>query len=115
MYNIFNDDQNIHILGVFMSVDLGKAKKILSSTFLEDNDAVNEDEAATLIVKSEQQIKALRDEKAADEQLQAAVQVKKDLESGYNSAIKYEEAKIQYLLAKIEEIQEGEVNPHASV
>ena len=51
----------------------------------------------------------------ADENLQAAVQVKKDLEGGYKSAIKYEQAKIQYLLAKIEEIQEGDVNPHASV
>jgi len=88
-----------------MALDLGKAKKILSSTFLEDNQDV---------VKSEQQIKGLRDEKAADEQLQAAIQIKKDLESGYNSAIKYEEAKIQYLLGQIEEIQEGEVNPHAS-
>ena len=97
-----------------MALDLGKAKKILSSTFLEDNQDVSEDEAAALIVKSEQQIKGLRDEKAADEQLQAAIQIKKDLESGYNSAIKYEEAKIQYLLGQIEEIQEGEVNPHAS-
>jgi len=97
-----------------MAVDLGKAKKILSSTFLEDNENVSEDQAAALIVKAEQQIKGLREEKGADEQLQAAVQIKKDLESGYNSAIKYEEAKIQYLLAKVEEIQEGTVNPHAS-
>lgn len=98
-----------------MALDLGKAKKILSSTFLEDNDRVSEDEAASLIVKSEQQIKALREEMTADEQLQAAAQVKKDLESGYKSAMKYEEAKIQYLLGKIEEIQDGDVNPDASV
>ena len=98
-----------------MSVDLGKAKKILSSTFLEDNQNISEDEAAALIVKSEQQMKALREEMASDEQLQAASQIKKDLESGYKSAIKYEEAKVQYLLAQIEEIQEGSVNPHASV
>jgi small-conductance mechanosensitive channel len=97
-----------------MALDLGKAKKILSSTFLEDNENISEDEAAALIVKAEQQIKGLRDEMAADEQLQAAAQVKKDLESGYKNAIKYEEAKIQYLLAKIDEIQEG-VNPSASV
>ena len=98
-----------------MAVDLGKARKILSSTFLEDNDSVSEDEAAALIVKSEQMIKGLREEKSADEQLQAAIQIKKDLESGFNNAIKYEEAKIQYLLTKVEEIQEGLVNPHASV
>lgn len=98
-----------------MALDLGKAKKILNSTFLEDNDSVNEDEAAHLIVKAEQQIKALTNEMNADEQLQAALLIKKDLESGYKNAIKYEQAKIQYLLAKIEEIQEGEVNPEASV
>ena len=98
-----------------MALDLGKAKKILTSTFLEDNENVNEDEAAALIVKAEQQIKALNDEMASDENLQAAIQVKKDLEGGYKSAIKYEQAKIQYLLARIEEIQEGEVNPTASV
>ena len=98
-----------------MSLDYGKAKKILSSAFLENNENVSEDEAASLVVKAEMMIKGLREEKSEDEQLVAAIQVKKDLESGYNNAIKYEEAKIQYLLAKIEEIQEGEVNPHSSV
>jgi hypothetical protein len=98
-----------------MALDYGKAKKILSQTFLEDNDAIAEDTAAALIVKAEQQIKALNDEMGADEQLLAASQIKKDLESGYKSAIKYEQAKIQYLLSKIEEIQEGDVNPDASV
>lgn len=97
-----------------MAVDLGKAKKILSQTFLEDNENVNEDEAAHLIVKAEQQIKGLTEEMQSDERLNAAQQVVKDLKSGYNNAIKYEQAKVQYLLAKIEEIQEG-VNPDASV
>jgi hypothetical protein len=98
-----------------MALDLGKAKKILSKTFLEDHEDINEDEAAALIVKAEQQIKGLRVEKDSDEELAAANQIKKDLEAGYNSAIKYEEAKIQYLLSKIEEIQDGSVNPTASV
>jgi hypothetical protein len=97
-----------------MAVDLGKAKKILSQTFLEDNENVNEDEAAHLIVKAEQQVKGLTEEMQADERLNAAAQVVKDLKSGYTNAIKYEQAKIQYLLAKIEEIQTG-VNPDASV
>ena len=98
-----------------MAIDLGKAKKILSKTFLEDNESVNEDEAATLIVKSEQMIKELTEEMTADDKLTAAKQVVKDLSSGYRNAIKYEQAKIQYLLAKIEEIQDGSVNPNASV
>jgi len=98
-----------------MAVDLGKAKKILSQAFLENNQDLNEDEAALMVVKSEMQIKALREEMTSDEKLAAALQIAKDLKSGYSNAIKYEESKIQYLLAKIEEIQGGEVNPHASV
>ena len=97
-----------------MAVDLGKAKKILSQAFLDNHTNINEDEAANLVVRAELKIKGLREEMAADEKLAAAQQVAKDLSSGYNNAIKYEEAKIQYLLTKIEEIQEG-VNPDASV
>lgn len=98
-----------------MAVDLGKAKKILSQTFLDSNNDINEDEAAHLIVKAEQTIKLLRDEMNSDDKLSAARQVVKDLSTGYQNAIKYEEAKVQYLLAKIEEIQDGSVNPDASV
>lgn len=98
-----------------MAVDLGKAKKILSQAFLENNTAITEDGAAAMVVKSEMQIKALREEMNSDEKLAAAIQITKDLKTGYNNAIRYEEAKIQYLLAKIQEIQDGEVNPSASV
>jgi hypothetical protein len=98
-----------------MSMDLGKAKKILSSTFLEDNNNINEDEAAALIVKAEQQIKALKDEMDNDENLRAAQQVSKDLKDAYTNSIKYEQSKISFLLSKIEEIQDGSVNPNASV
>jgi len=98
-----------------MSVDLGKAKKILSSTFLSDNEQVNEDEAAGLIVKAEQLIKGLSEEMETDEDLADAKAVVKDLSSGYKNAIKYEQAKIQFLLAKIDEIQDGSVNSTTSV
>jgi len=98
-----------------MALDLGKAKKILSQAFLENNTDLNEDNAAAMVVKAELQIKALREELKSDEKLAAAVQIAKDLRTGYGNAIKYEEAKIQYLLAKIEEIQSGSLNPHASV
>lgn len=97
-----------------MSVNLGKAKKVLSETFVKDNDDINEDRAMELIVKAEIAIKELEEEKDQDDQLNAAKTVVKDLSAGYSSAIKYEKAKIQYLIAKIEEIQEG-VNPTASV
>lgn len=98
-----------------MAVDLGKARKILNQTFLDNHEDVNEDDAAHLIVRAEQQVNALQEEKFNDENLNAAKGVVKDLNSGYNSAIKYEQAKIQFLLAKLEEIQEGTINPHSSV
>ena len=94
-----------------MGVDLGKAKKILSSTFLEDNENINEDQAAHLIVKAEQQIKGLTEEMETDDRLNAALQIAKDLKSGYTNAVKYEQAKIQYLLSKIEEIQGSDAPP----
>ena len=98
-----------------MAVDIGKAKKVLSEAFVENHEEVNEDEAAHMIMKAEQQINALTEEKFNDDNLNAAKQVVKDLNSGYTSAIGYEQAKIQFLLAKVEEIQAGTVNPHASV
>ena len=96
-------------------LDIGKAKKILGSTFVEDHESVNEDVAAHLVVKANQVIKDLEEEMAQHEELQAAIQVVKDLKAGYTDAIKYEKAKIHYLLEKIKEIQEGTVNPDASV
>jgi triosephosphate isomerase len=98
-----------------MAVDIGKAKKVLNQAFLDNVSDIAEDEAADLIVKSEQKLRDLRNEMANDEDLLGAQQVVKDLKGAYTSAIKYEEAKISHLLEKIDEIQDGEVNPEASV
>ena len=98
-----------------MAIDIGKARKILNETFLDNNENISEDEAATLIVKAEQQKKSLQEEMDNHERLNAAKQIVKDLQSSFTSAIRYEDAKIQFLLAKIEEIQSGEVNKNASV
>ncbi len=86
-------------------------KKVLSKSFVENHENVTEDTAGELIVKAEQKIKSIEEEKAADEKLAAARQIVKDLNSAYTSAVKYERAKIQFLLDKIEEIQSGDVNP----
>ncbi len=94
-----------------MSVDAGKAKKILSESFVQNHADVNEDTAQSLVVGSLQKIKGLEEERDGDDKLSAARQIKKDLEAGYGSAIQYEKAKISFLLDKIEEIQSGEVNP----
>jgi hypothetical protein len=72
---------------------------------------VNEDVAADLIVKAEMKIKDLKEDRAANEKLAQAKQIVKDLNAGYASALKYEQAKISFLLEKLEEIQSGDVNP----
>lgn len=94
-----------------MSVNQGKAKKVLSKSFVENHEQVSEDQAADLIVQSELQIRSLEEERSNDDKLNAARQIVKDLGAGYSSAIKYEKAKISFLLEKIEEIQAGDVNP----
>lgn len=89
-------------------------KKVLSQSFVDNHENVNEDVASDLIVKAEMTLKELREERAADEKLAAAKQIVKDLNGAYTSAMKYEEAKIQFLLEKIAEIQSGDVNPTSS-
>ena len=86
-------------------------KKALSKSFVDNHESINEDAAGELIVKAELKIKEIQDEREADERLAAAKQIVKDLNSAYTSAIKYERAKITFLLEKIQEIQNGEVNP----
>jgi hypothetical protein len=86
-------------------------KKVLSKSFVDNHENVTEDVAADLIVKAEQKVKGIKEERAADERLAQAKQIVKDLNSAYSSAIKYEQAKIDFLLEKIEEIQSGDINP----
>jgi hypothetical protein len=87
------------------------AKKVLSQSFVDNHENVDEDTAGALIVKAEQKIKEIEEERFADDKLSAAKQIVKDLNSAYTSAIKYEKAKIGFLLEKIAEIQSGAVNP----
>ena len=86
-----------------MSLDLGKAKKILSETFVEDCADLTKERMHELVVEAEMKIKDLKDEKANDDTLNGAKAVVKDLSAGYNSAIKYETAKIQFLIDKIQD------------
>ena len=94
---------------------MSNVKKALSRSFVDNHEEVNEDKAGELIVSAELKIKDIEEERAADERLMAAKQIAKDLNSAYTSAIKYERAKIQFLLEKIQEIQGGEVNPSSVV
>jgi len=87
----------------------------LSQSFIDNNENVNEDQAMEMIVRAEQKIKAIEQERNDDEKLAAAKQITKDLNAGYSAAIKYEKAKISFLLEKIEEIQGDNVNPTSSL
>lgn len=83
----------------------------LSQSFVDNGKDLNEDEATQLLVEAEKKIKQIKAERAADVKLSAAKEIVKELGSGYTSAINYEKAKIAFLLDKIEEIQDGQVNP----
>jgi hypothetical protein len=88
-----------------MAVKEGKIKSILSQSFVDNNENISEDKAGEMIVQCLQKVNNLEEERDGDEKLKAAKQIKKDLESGYSSAIRYEKAKIAFLLDKIDEIQ----------
>lgn len=92
-----------------MSADTQK----LSKSFVDNGKDLNEDEAIQLLVESEKKMKLIKEERAADEQLNAAKNIAKELGAGYTSALAYEKAKISFLLDKIQEIQDGSVNPHS--
>jgi hypothetical protein len=87
----------------------------LSQSFVDNAENLNEDEANVLIVEAEQKIRQIKEERAADEKLNAAKNIAKELAAGYNSALNYEKAKIAFLLDKIEEIQDGSVNPSSGL
>ncbi len=96
-------------------INMGKASKVLTKTFTDSYKNVSEDEASMMVVEAMKKVREIKQEQKEDEKLQAAIQIVKDLKSAYRDAQKYEKAKIDWLLDRIDEIQAGEVNKHASV
>jgi hypothetical protein len=90
---------------------MAASNKVLSSSFVENNQDISEDEAMEKLTQCELTIRDLLEEKNNDDKLNAAKQIAKDLSAGYNSAVNYEKAKIQFLLEQIEAIRADEVNP----
>lgn len=80
-----------------------KYKKILPDVFIEDNRKIDENDALKLIAESEFAMKQILSDKEIDDKLNEAKLICKDLNAGYNSAVKYEKAKIEFLLEKVEE------------
>lgn len=94
---------------------MSNTKSGLNKSFIDNHENVTEDVASELIVAAELQIKQFKEEKAADSKLEAAKQIVKDLNGAYNTQIKLEQAKISFLLEKIQEIRASEVNPTSSL
>jgi hypothetical protein len=88
-------------------VNKGKIIKILSKSFVETHKDVTVEEANEMIVSSERKIRDISNERDNDAKLLAAQQIVKDLSLGYSSTIKYEKAKIAFLLDKLDEQSES--------
>lgn len=77
-------------------------EKVLSDSFVANNKDLTEEEAKNRLIQSQFTIKQINYEKENDEQLNAAKEICKELNAGYNSAVKHEKAKIEFLLEIIE-------------
>lgn len=79
-----------------------KWEKVLSDSFVSNNKDISEEEAKNRLIQSQFAIKQINYEKESDDQLNAAKEIVKELNAGYNSAVKHEKAKIEFLLEVIE-------------
>jgi len=82
-----------------------KWEKVLTESYVASKTDITEAEAEKELITSEFAIKQLLHEKEEDQQLTAAKEIVKDLNAGYSSAAKYEKAKIEFLLEKIESLR----------
>ena len=80
-------------------------EKVLSDSYVSTRTNITEQDAEKELISAEFAIKQLAYEKENDTQLNAAKEIVKDLNAGYSSAAKYEKAKIDFLLEKIENIR----------
>ena len=87
-----------------------KWEKTLTESYVASKADISETEAEKELISAEFAIKELMAEKENDTQLTAAKEIVKDLNAGYSSAAKYEKAKIEFLLEKIENIRIAKAN-----
>ena len=83
----------------------GKWDKVLTESWVNNHRDLTEEEAKNELITAQIAIKTINHEKDQDEQLQAAKEIAKDLNKGYSSAVKYEKAKIDFLIEQIENIR----------
>lgn len=88
-------------------------EKVLSDSFVSNNKDLTEEDAKTKLIESQFAIKHLIGEKEDDDQLNAAKEIVKELNAGYNAATKHEKAKIEFLLEVIESRRIAKANAGA--
>lgn len=80
-------------------------EKVLTESYVSNRKNLTEEDAEKELVQAEFEIKNILHERDNNQQLQAAKEIVKDLVSGFGSAVKYEKAKIEFLLEQIENIR----------
>lgn len=82
--------------------DTNKWAKVLTESYVNNNKNLSEAEATAELLRSQFEIKKVLEDKDGDTKLSAAKEIVSDLNAGYSSAVKYEKAKIDFLLEIIE-------------
>jgi hypothetical protein len=80
-------------------------EKVLTESWVNNSREFTEEEAEKALIQAEFEIKQCVYDREHHEQLQAAKEIVKDLNAGFSSAIKYEKAKIEFLLEHIENVR----------
>jgi hypothetical protein len=88
-----------------MSKKKSNWEKVLTESWVANRKALSEEEAEKEVVGIEFEMKNILHEKENNQELNAAKEILKDLNSGFSSALKYEKAKIEFLLEHIENIR----------
>jgi len=90
-------------------VDIKKIIARLPVGFVEDAAAMDGDALRATIVRAEELVREVEREQGADEKLQGAREIARDLARGYNDAKRAQRAKIAYALHLLEERGESGV------
>jgi hypothetical protein len=79
--------------------------KVLTESWVANSRTLTEEDAEKQIVGIEFEIKQILHDKEENQELKAAKEILKDLNAGFSCALKYEKAKIEFLLEHIENIR----------
>lgn len=84
-------------------MDINKLIKVLPTGFVDEVAGMKKTDLQRAIIQSETNIREIEAQKKADEKLNGAKELLKDLNEPYRDAIKAQRAKISYVLHVMEE------------